>query len=98
MRVPVPFTGSVRIVNTSGVRKGFSIQNVSTVDVYFSDDQRQLDSVDATGLPTAGHLLPAATPSQPPTVFPFFNGQIFARAQSVGAQLEVMIFETDPKC
>lgn len=97
MRVTVPIAGSLRIVDARQSRKGFSIQNVAAVDVYYSDDQRLLDSVDKTNLPTAGHLLAASSPALPPVVYPFFAGQIFVRAQSQGAQLEILIYDVD-KC
>ena len=101
MRVNVPFGGnpSLKVVDATGGRKGFSIQNVSSVDVYYSDDQRTLDTVPASFLPQAGHLLPAATPTLAPVVYPFFvNGKIFVRAQSAGAQIEVVIFDVDIPC
>jgi hypothetical protein len=100
VRVNVPFQGpSLKIVDASGGRKGFSIQNVSAVDVYYSDDQRTLDSVPASNLPQAGHLLAAATPALPPVVYPFFtNGIIFIRAQSNGAQVEILIYDVDLPC
>lgn len=97
MRVPVPIQGSLRVVNAKDSRKGFSIQNVSAVDVYYSDDQRLLDSVDKNNLPTVGHLLAASSPVPPPVVYPFFVGQIFVRAQSQGAQVEMIIYDVD-KC
>jgi len=103
MRVQVPIAGSIRVVNTiqSGqtpTRKGFSIQNVSSVDVYFSDDQRLLDSVSSTNLPTVGHLLPSVSPALPPLVYNFFVGQIFVRAGTTGAAVEVMLFDCDVPC
>jgi hypothetical protein len=100
MRVNIPFTGpSLKIVDATGGRKGFSIQNLSAVDVYYSDDQRTLDSLGpgAAPLPTAGHILPGGT-TNPPVVYPWFaNGRIFARAQNAGAQLEILIYDVD-KC
>lgn len=98
MRVPVPTNGSIRLLQTAGARKGFSIQNVSPVDVYFSDDQRQLDSVSSANLPTVGHLLATATPVLSPTVYPFFIGGIYARAQAAGAQVEIMVYDVDIPC
>lgn len=105
MRVPVPTQASIKIVDATGGRKGFSIQNVGAVDVYYSDDQRLLDSVTSANLPTAGHLLAASAPVPPPVVYPWFasngqnnSGKIFARAQGVGAQLEVLIYDVDLPC
>lgn len=100
MRVNVPFNGpSIKLVDATGGRKGFSIQNVSSVDVYYSDDQRTLDSVPQNNLPPAGHLLASATPASLPVVYPFFtNGVIYARAQTTGAQVEVLIYDVDLPC
>lgn len=99
MRITVPVGGSIRIVDARGKRIGFSIQNPGAVDVYYSDDQRQLDTVNAANLPTVGHLLAAATPAFPPVVYPIASGiEIFARAQGVGAQLEVLIYDVDGPC
>jgi hypothetical protein len=87
---------AICIVNTGNVRRGFSIQNVSAADIFYSDDQRLLDSVDKTNLATAGHLLAANQIT--PLIYPFFVGKLFARSQGVGAQLEVILYEVDPKC
>lgn len=95
MRVPVPVNGSIPLL-IAKTRKGFSIQNVSSVDVYYSDDQRLLDSVDAANLPTVGHILPASTPPLPPTIYPFFFGKIYCRAQNTGAAVEILVYEVDP--
>ena len=97
MRVPVPTLQSLKVVDATGGRKGFSIQNVGAVDIYYSDDQRLLDSVNTLNLPTAGHLLQGGT-TNPPSVYPLFaNRQIFVRAQNAGGQLEIIIYDVD-KC
>lgn len=103
MRINVPIAGSIKVVDTGNppnvARKGFSIQNVATQDVYYSDDQRLLDSVTPANLPTVGHLLSAAgSPAAPPTVYPWFIGKIFVRAQNTGAQVEVVIYDVDLPC
>lgn len=105
MRVNVPFGQQPSLKIVDGTRPGagrigFSIQNVSAVDVYYSDDQRTLDTVPSSLLPNAGHLLSAAgSPANPPTVYPWFIGSsIFVRAQSAGAQLEVLIYNVDKPC
>jgi hypothetical protein len=100
MRVQVPFgTQSLKVVDSTGGRKGFSIQNVGAVDIYYSDDQRTLDSVGPANLPSAGHLLAAATPVLPPVVYPWFYGaKIFVRAQAAGALLEIIIYDVDLPC
>jgi hypothetical protein len=96
MRIPVPIQGSIKVVDTQGRRKGFSIQNTSAVDIYYSDDQRLLDSVGAANLPSVGHLLAASAPVPAPVVYPWFIGQIFLRAQANGAQAEIIVYEVDP--
>ena len=98
MRITVPIAGSVKVVDTAGGRKGVSLQNVSNVDVYYSDDQRLLDSVNNVNLPTVGHLLPASTPAGLPTVYPWFIGRLFVRCQSSGGQLEIIIYDVDLPC
>jgi len=99
MRVNVPTQQSLKVIDATGGRKGFSIQNVGGVDIFYSDDQRLLDSVGPANLPSAGHLLSAATPVPPPVVYPFFtNGKIFVRAQSAGALLEIVIYDVDLPC
>lgn len=78
---------------------GFSIQNLSTVtDIYFSDDQRQLDTVDAaTGIPKAGHKLIGGAGNQGVIVFPWpFQGVLFARAAGIGAQNPPVELEVIP--
>jgi hypothetical protein len=98
MRINVPIGQSLKIVDSKNPKRrvGFSIQNVGASDVFYSDDQRLLDSVGAANLPVAGHLLAAAAPVPPPVVYPWFaNGQIFVRAQAAGALLEIVIFEVD---
>lgn len=95
MRISVPIASSIKIVDTQGKRKGVSLQNTSSVDVYYSDDQRLLDSVSTVNLPTVGHLLPTATPVLPPTIYPWFIGALYMRAQNTGAQAEILIFEVD---
>lgn len=94
-RVNVPIAGSIKVVDTGVGRKGFSIQNPSAVDVYYSDDQRLLDTVSLVNLPTVGHLLASAAPVPGPTVYPFFVGRIYVRAQTLGAQVEVVIYDVD---
>jgi hypothetical protein len=100
MRVQVPSgVQSLKVVDATGGRKGFSIQNVGPVDVYYSDDQRTLDSVGPANLPAAGHLLASATPVLPPVVYPwYYGGKIFVRAQSPGALLEIIIYDVDLPC
>lgn len=98
MRIPVSQSQSITIINTNGQRKGFSIQNVGAVDLYYSDDQRLLDTVNAADLPTAGHLLAAASPVNPPTVYPWFIGKLYVRAPAAGGLLEIIIYDVDLPC
>jgi hypothetical protein len=98
MRVPIPTGGSIRVVSALASRKGFSIQNVGAVDLYYSNDQRQLDSVDGTNLPTVGHILAASAPIPPPVVYPFYVGEIFIRAQAVGGLAEITVYDVDVPC
>jgi hypothetical protein len=99
LRVNVPIgQQSLKVIDTAGRRQGFSIQNVSAVDIYYSDDQRTLDSVPASNLPQVGHLLAASSPNPPPTVYPWFIGRLYVRAQTAGAQLEIIVYEVDPPC
>jgi hypothetical protein len=94
MRQAIPQgVAAIPIVDTKGRRMAFSLQNVSAADVYYSDDQRSLDSVDRTNLPTVGHLLPGS--STIITVYPVFIGKLWARTQGVGAALEIMPYEID---
>lgn len=99
MRVPVPFSGpSIAVVTATDKRKGFSIQNVGAVDIYYSDDQRTLDTLGAGGIPQGGHLLAAQVPVPPPTVYQIVYGlKIYVRAPAAGALLEVLIYDID-KC
>jgi hypothetical protein len=98
MRITCPIAGSIKVLDTSGKRKGVSLQNISAVDIYYSDDQRLLDSVGTANLPTVGHLLAATSPVPAPVVYPWYIGKIYVRAQSAGAQLEILVYEVDPVC
>jgi hypothetical protein len=102
MRIQVPTAQAIKIIDTTSggklSRKGFSIQNVSTQDVYYSDDQRTLDSVSLVNLPLVGHILPGTTPNAPPIVYPEFIGRLFCRSQNAGASLEILIYEIDLPC
>jgi hypothetical protein len=98
MRVPVPFgqgQPSVAYVDTQGKRKGVSVQNAGSVDIFYSQDQRTLDTLPASGRPNAGHILAAAAPVPLPVVIPFFIGKYYFRATSAGASLEVDIWDVD---
>jgi len=98
MRINIPTGSSINIINATGKRKGFSIQNVGAVDVYYSDDQRSLDSATTANLPTVGHLLAAASPAPLPVVYPFYIGKLYARAQGNGALLELIVYDVDNPC
>lgn len=99
MRANVPVAGSYCVVDATNRRVGFSIQNVGPQDIYYSDDQRLLDSVTPANLPTVGHLLASASPVPNPVVYPWFaNKKIYVRAQNTGAQVETMVYEVDLPC
>jgi hypothetical protein len=95
-RVSIPVGQSIKLFDTGGRRQGVSVQNVSSVDIYYTADQRLLDSVSAANLPTAGNLLPATSPVSPPVIYPWIIGARYARAQNTGAQIEVDVWDVDP--
>lgn len=99
MRVPCSNQQSTIIIRTTRHLVGFSIQNMSaTVDIYFSDDQRQLDNVvAATGVPNAGHRLAGGAGNQGVVIFPWpFQGKLFARAAGIGLQNPPVELEVIP--
>ena len=97
MRSPVPFTGpSVCLVDSGGQPKGVRLQNPSGVDVYYSDDQRLLDSLNSAGTPTEGLILSTATPPLPPVNLLWFTGKLYFRGLSAGAQVQVLIWDMCP--
>jgi hypothetical protein len=72
---------------------GASLQNVSAVDIYVSEDRTRLDATaPGTNLPQAGILLSAV--AQAIWVIPRIKGpyKLYIRAQNVGAQAEVIIY------
>lgn len=102
MRVPLPFQGESRkIVDATGRRVGFSIQNPLSVDAYYiidqqGQEQRTLDNVGAGNVPQAGHFLPGGVSPPPIVVVPWFaNGKVFARGVAAGAAVEVEVWEVD---
>lgn len=97
-RIPVP-TGAtplqqlVPVVDTQGKIKGVVLQNVSTVDVYVSEDANRLQNVSPAGLPTVGlHFPPDSSPPWQ-LVLPMFCGKLYARAQGAGAAMEVILYD-----
>lgn len=94
MRVPLSSLGSVRIVDATAKRKGVLIQNVDPTNVAsFSEDQRSLDSLDASGNVTAGFTLPAAMTQ--PVVITAFRGAFYARAKTAGSTVLLEVYEYD---
>ncbi len=86
---------ATNIINSPNETIGLILMNVSGVDIYVSDDQRQLNTVDPTSLiPTVGFLLPANQVL--PTVITPFKGTLFARAVN-DALLEVISFPVEYK-
>lgn len=101
MRVACSNQQSTIVIRAAKHLVGFAIQNMSlTVDVYFSDDQRQLDTVDATtGIPKTGHRLlsQASAVYQGVVIFPWpFQGSVYARASGVGLQNPPIEIEVTP--
>jgi hypothetical protein len=89
LRIPISNQQSVNIINAEGGLVGVIIMNPTGVDVYVSDDQRQLDTVDASDLPTVGILFPANQVL--PVVMTPFSGRWYARAINQAA-LEVVVW------
>lgn len=97
MRLPVGSgSSSIVLVDTGGKRKGFSVQNVGGVDVFYSDDQRTLDGVDQANNTNNGHILPAN--QSIPLVYPIFIGKLFIRTSGPQGVVDVIIYEVDPPC
>lgn len=91
MRLTISATQSLTILNATRRLIGFSIQNLSSsVDIYFSDDQRALDTVDSTNTPTSGHKLIGGAGNQGIIFVPWpFSGTLYARAVSGAPPLEI---------
>lgn len=106
MRKPLPFQGeSQKIVDATNRRIGFSLQNPSSVDVYYlidttgGSEQRTLDTLTTGNIPIAGHLLSGGVTPPPVVVIPWFaNGKVFARTTAAGGQIEVEIWDVDLPC
>jgi hypothetical protein len=94
MRVPLSNLGSVRIVDATAKRKGVLLQNVDATNIaLISEDQRSLDSLDASGNPTAGFTLPNNMAQ--PIAITAFRGALYARAKAGTVQLEVYEYDVD---
>lgn len=94
MRVTLSSLGSIRIVDATAKRKGILLQNVDPTNIAsFSEDQRSLDSLDASGNVTAGFTLPAAM-TQPLSVT-LFRGAFYARAKTAGTVVQLEVYEFD---
>ena len=97
-RVPIAFGASPLqqvsvVVDTQGAVKGVVIQNVSSVDIYVSEDANRLQNVSPSGLPTVGlHFPPDASPPWQ-LVLPNFNGKWYGRAQGAGGELEAIMYD-----
>ena len=91
MRITASSVQSLTMINASKNLVGFSVQNLSaTIDIYFSDDQRALDTVDSTNTPTSGHKLTGGAGNQGILIFQWpFYGTLYCRAVSGTPQLEV---------
>jgi hypothetical protein len=65
----------------------------TTIDVYFSDDQRALDTVDSGNVPTSGHKLVGGAGNQGIIFVPWpFSGTLYIRAVSGAPQVEIQPF------
>lgn len=82
-------------VDTQGKVKCVSIQNVSAVDIYVSENPNTLQNTDPTNLPQVGHHLPPDQAGITPFIWvlPRVNCKLYARSPAVQAQLEVIQFD-----
>jgi hypothetical protein len=81
--------------DTQGKVKCVTIQNVSAVDVYVSEDPNLLQQTSATNLPQVGWHLPPDVAGITPFVLilPRANCKLYARSQGAGAQLETIMVD-----
>lgn len=94
MRIPLSSSGSIRIVDATAKRKGILLQNVDPTNIAsFSEDQRLLDSLDATGNVTAGFTLPSNMTQ--PIAITLFRGALYARAKTSGTTVLLEVYEFD---
>lgn len=82
-------------LDTQGKVKCVTIQNVSSVDIYLSENPNLLQQTSATNLPQVGHHLSPDSVGITPfiLILPRVNGKLYARSQGSGAQLEVIQFD-----
>lgn len=85
------------VVDTQGKVQGITLQNVSAVDGYISEDPNRLQNVDAGNIPQDGmHLPPDANP---PTiiVLPRFKGKLYGRAAVEGCKINAIQYDICPE-
>ena len=84
------------IVDTQGQVKAVIIQNVSSNDVYVSEDPTRLMQTSPANLPQVGLHFPAD--SVPPWMLVLnpFNGKLYARSAAAGSFIEAIVFDICP--
>lgn len=97
-RIPIVFGQSPLqqvsiVVDTQGKTMGVILQNVSSTDVYISEDANRLQQVSPSGLPTVGLHFPADSIPPWQLVIPEFNGKLYGRAQGAGGAMEAILYE-----
>ena len=81
--------------DTQGKVKCVTIQNVSSVDIYYSENPNTLQNTSPTNLPQVGHHLPPDTAGITPfiVVLPQVNLKLYARSPGSNGQLEVQMYD-----
>jgi hypothetical protein len=80
------------ILDTQGKVKTIFLQNVSSVDIFVSDDANLLQQTSPANLPQVGLHFPPDTAGITPFIMVInkANGKLYARAQGSNAQMEVI--------
>lgn len=84
------------VADTQGKVMGLILQNVSTVDIYVSEDANRLQQVSPSGVPTVGLHFPADSTPPWQLVIPEYNGKLYGRAQGAGGAMEAILYERCP--
>lgn len=93
MRIAIPTTDSLKIVDTGGRRNGVAIFNSGPSDFFIEILQNQIDAVDPnSNIPSHGIKI---AQNSAPFILPFFVGIIYARAAVAGAQGDVWQYCAD---
>lgn len=82
-------------LDTQGKVKCVSIQNVSSVDIYVSENPNTLQNTSPANLPQVGHHFPPDSVGITPfiLVLPQINAKLYARSAASGGQLEVIQYD-----